>query len=173
MLNSKDGSVVKETLSLKLQIQFKWWKEYFKKPNSFFLILNVFWNWSFVIPRYNRNIPQPELWLLQWDSGQITDTEIFTLLKVKAKFKIKRWKNENIRALILLVNVCILVMGYCQGVISHPDIVIFYRTASTTGTVFLFTVFDFSFFINFRGALILCEMKFRNNFPCFYVLPWH
>ena len=63
------------------------------------------------------------------------------------------------------MTVCILVMGYCQGVISHPDIVIFYRTASTTGTVFLFTVFDFSFFINFRGALILCEMKFRKNNP--------
>ena len=58
-------------------------------------------------------------------------------------------------------------MGHCQGVISHPDIVIFSRTASTTGTVFTFewTVFDFSFFINFRGAMILCEMKFIKNNP--------
>ena len=57
-------------------------------------------------------------------------------------------------------------MGHCQGVISHPDIVIFSRTASTTGTVFIFIVFDFSFFINFRGALILCEVKLRNNSHC-------
>ena len=62
-------------------------------------------------------------------------------------------------------------MGHCQGVISHPDIVIFSRTASTTGTDFIITPFDFSFFINFRGAMILCEMKFRKNIPCFNVLP--
>ena len=64
----------------------------------------------------------------------------------------------------------VIVMGHCQGVIIHPDIVIFSRTASTTGT--MFTPFEFSFFINFRGALILCEMKFRKNIPCFYVLPF-
>ena len=62
-------------------------------------------------------------------------------------------------------------MGHCQGVISHPDILIFSRTASTTGTVFIISPFEFSFFINFRGALILFKMKFRKKIPCFNVLP--
>ena len=71
---------------------------------------------------------------------------------------------ESVREVRILETVCIImrsviVMGHCQGVISHPDILIFSRTASTTGTVFIITPFDYSFFINFRGALILCEIS--------------
>ena len=82
---------------------------------------------------------------------------------------------ESVREVRILETVCVImrsviVMGHCQGVIIHPDIVIFSRTASTTGTEFIITPY-FSFFSNFSSALILYERKFRKNSPCFNVLP--
>ena len=53
-----------------------------------------------------------------------------------------------------------LMMGYFQGVISQPDIVIFSRTVGTTGSVFIIKIFNISFFIYFSGALILYISKY-------------
>ena len=101
--------------------------------------------------------------------------EIFTLYKVRVKLIRERRNTHIVPAAFSLVRVCILVMGHCQGVISHPVIVIFSWTASTT----VASIYCISRSINFRGALILCKMKFRKNSLCFNVLPrnrcnmWH
>ena len=45
------------------------------------------------------------------------------------------------------------VMGHRQGIISHPDIIIFSRTVRTTGTTSWVVIF--SFIINLSCALVL------------------
>ena len=59
------------------------------------------------------------------------------LPSTKSMWNLKTNVKYPATAVISLVSVCIIVMGHCQGVISHPDIDIFSRTASTTVTPFL------------------------------------
>ena len=59
----------------------------------------------------------------------------------------------------------VIVMGHCQGIISHPDIIIFSRTVRTTGTNFRIEIF--SFIIDFRGApliKLISNIKLDNIF---------
>ena len=56
---------------------------------------------------------------------------------------------------IVLLVFRLLMMGHFQGVISQPELVIFFGTVGTTGSAFIIIIFNLSFFIYFSGALNL------------------
>ena len=72
---------------------------------------------------------------------------------------------ESVREVRILETVCVImrsviVMGQCQGVISHPDIIIFCRTASTAVTSFVWDILRI--LVNFSSTLVL-KNTFRVN----------